>query len=125
MNEIVISAVTGLTPSCQLYSGSSTVGSPFNATEIGTTGIYLASMPSVSYGKYLVLAIAGDERLGSGEIYWDGTNEITPIMYEELHRLQGLKSSAPMTVTPTSRVTGDISLAITGDGVTTSTVSRV
>lgn len=44
---------------------------------------------------------------------------------EELHRLQGLKASAPMTVTPTTRVAGDISLVLTGDGVTTTTVTRL
>lgn len=123
-NEITIVAVTGLTPSVQLYNGNITEDSPFNATEIGTTGIYLASMPSVAYGKYLVVATAGDERIGAGDIYWDGTEEITPEMYEQIYRLEGLNPDAPMTVTPNSRVAGDINLTITGDGVTSSTVSR-
>lgn len=43
---------------------------------------------------------------------------------DELHRLQGLKLGEPMTVTPTSRVSGDIELVISGDGVTTTTVER-
>jgi hypothetical protein len=42
----------------------------------------------------------------------------------EFHKIQGLDASAPMTVTPSSRVAGDITLAITGDGETTSTVTR-
>jgi hypothetical protein len=42
----------------------------------------------------------------------------------ELHDLQGLDSENPMTVTPTSRVAGDISLAISGDGVASTTVTR-
>ena len=43
---------------------------------------------------------------------------------DELHKIQGLDPLAPMTVTPTSRTADDIELAITGDGVTTSTVTR-
>ena len=44
----------------------------------------------------------------------------------ELWQLQGLELSNPMTVTPSARSTqgGEIDLAITGDGVTTSTVTR-
>ena len=42
----------------------------------------------------------------------------------EMHAIAGLKSGTPMTVTPTTRTAGDISLAITGDGITTTTVTR-
>lgn len=42
----------------------------------------------------------------------------------EVYQIQGLESGTPMTVTQTSRTAGSISLAITGDGVTTSTVTR-
>lgn len=48
--------------------------------------------------------------------------ELTKIT--ETHKIQGLDATAPMTVTPSSRVAGTISLAITGDGETTSTVTR-
>jgi hypothetical protein len=51
-------------------------------------------------------------------------NFIDPRYLEELHRLQGLNIAAPMTVTKTTRVAGDINLAISGDGNTTSTVTR-
>ena len=43
---------------------------------------------------------------------------------DELHRLQGLKSGEPMTVTPSSRTSGDISQTITGDGESSTTVTR-
>lgn len=43
---------------------------------------------------------------------------------EELHKIQGLDATAPMTVTPSSRTAGDVSLALTGDGVTSTTVTR-
>lgn len=124
-NEIYIAAVTGLTPSLQLYQGSSTVGSPFAATEIGTTGDYVASVPgAVALGIYLVLATAGDEKLGSGLLFWDGTKEVTPMQYDEIHKIQGLDASNPMTATPTSRISGDIELDVAGYGTNTTIVSR-
>jgi predicted amino acid-binding ACT domain protein len=43
---------------------------------------------------------------------------------DELHKLQGLSAGNPMTVTPTSRTVTGISLAITGDGTTSTTVTR-
>ena len=43
---------------------------------------------------------------------------------DELWTLQGLDASNPLTVTPTSRVAGDIDQDITGDGLSNSTVTR-
>jgi hypothetical protein len=45
-------------------------------------------------------------------------------MLLEMYKIQGLDNTAPMTVTPSSRVAGDVSLALTGDGVTSTTVTR-
>lgn len=45
-------------------------------------------------------------------------------LVDELHKIQGLDASNPMTVTPTSRVSGSIDLEITGDGETSTTVTR-
>jgi len=42
----------------------------------------------------------------------------------DLYSLQGLRLSDPMTVTPTARSTANISQTISGDGVTTTTVTR-
>lgn len=46
------------------------------------------------------------------------------VMLDELWKLAGLDTDTPMTVTPTSRTAGTIDLDITGDGVTSSTVTR-
>ena len=63
----------------------------------------------------------------------DGANTIAPEngkianieeLVDELHKLQGLDASNPMTVTPTSRTTGRIRQTISGDGQTTTTVTR-
>jgi len=43
---------------------------------------------------------------------------------DELHKLQGLDTSNAMTVTPTSRTVGSIAQVISGDGETTTTVTR-
>jgi len=45
-------------------------------------------------------------------------------LVDELHKIQGLDADNPMTVTPDSRVSGAIELEITGDGETTTTVTR-
>lgn len=52
--------------------------------------------------------------------------EITPELDEigEIHAIHGLKSGSALTVTPSSRVAGAISQSITGDGTTTTTVTR-
>ena len=46
------------------------------------------------------------------------------LLVDELHKLQGLSAGNPMTVTETARTVAGISLSITGDGVTTTTVTR-
>lgn len=43
---------------------------------------------------------------------------------DELHRLQGLDASAPVTITPTSRTATGIDIVIGGDGETISTLER-
>ena len=43
---------------------------------------------------------------------------------QEIHAIHGLKSGEALTVTPTSRTAGAISQTISGDGTTTTTVSR-
>lgn len=45
-------------------------------------------------------------------------------LVDELHKIQGLDISSPMSVTPTTRDAGTIHLDITGDGETITTVTR-
>ncbi len=121
-NEIQVASITGLTVTVQLYDGLVAVGAPIPATEVGTTGQYIASVPALTpAAHYLLVGLAGGNVIGSGEMYWDGDYE-----YEvSLAMLQGLSPSDPMTVTPTTRVAGNINLQITGDGVTTTTVTKI
>jgi len=46
-------------------------------------------------------------------------------LVDELHKIQGLNSSHPMTVTPNNRTSGDINLELTGDGETITVVTRI
>jgi hypothetical protein len=45
-------------------------------------------------------------------------------LVDELHKIQGLNASAPMTVTRDNRIAGDITLNLTGDGENITTVTR-
>lgn len=73
-------------------------------------------------------AIAGHAGAGStGEALssaGSGADPTTITKVDELHKIHGLDVSNPMTVTPTSRVAGTITQVISGDGETTSTVTR-
>lgn len=46
-------------------------------------------------------------------------------LVDELHKIQGLDASNPMTVTPNSRTAGAINLQITGDGENLTQVERI
>ena len=63
---------------------------------------------------------AGLQRVETGS----GLSSEQSTMLEEIWRIAGLDLSAPMTVTQLERIAGAIKLAITGDGATTSTVTR-
>jgi len=49
---------------------------------------------------------------------------IQPLSVRDMWRADGLDASNPMTVTPTGRTSGDVTQDFTGDGVTTTTVTR-
>ena len=54
----------------------------------------------------------------------DSTIANTTQQIDELHKLQGLNKAAPLIVTPTTRQAGNIQQVITGDGETSTTVTR-
>lgn len=58
---------------------------------------------------------------------WNGvtiTNELMTQQIEEIHRNAGLSKGKPLTITPNSRNVDGINLVISGDGETTTTVTR-
>lgn len=95
-------------------------------TSDGSTGkaLSLASSGSVDYTAlanavwaHIVATTPAD---GSSEDVLKGINTLV----DELHKIQGLDPSNPMTVTRTSRAAGSIDMDITGDGENTTTVTR-
>lgn len=75
-NELNIAlATSGLTVTAQRYQGGAAVGSAISLTEIGSSGFYSGNMTG-SAGTYQIAFIASSTNVGSGEIIWDGTNEV-------------------------------------------------
>ena len=54
----------------------------------------------------------------------NGLTTTQAILLDELHKIKGLDAANPLTVTPTSKVSGSISQTISGDGKTLSEVQR-
>lgn len=94
-------------------------GDPF----VNTLGNYVVR---INY-KQPVQAISFDTS-GGGTIqfppgYQQDFNKLRTQM-EELYKIQGLDINAPMTITPNSRVAGDVELEITGDKETFTQIQR-
>ena len=120
-NELNIAAISGLTVTFQLYGGGVAVGSPIAATEMGVSGVYTANMPSVPYGNYIVMAMAGTANLGSAEIKWSGTYELL----ESIGNFRGINPNAPWTITPTQEDAGGEQITITGDGENINVMQKI
>jgi len=120
--EIKLFAVTGLSPSVQLYFGSATVGPAISLTEIPGTGAYYGDVPGgTPYGQYSVVATAGSFVLASGELNWDGNQE----MPFGLLTIGGFDPNNPAVNTPNSRIAGPYDLEVDGYGTNSTTVKRI
>lgn len=93
------------------------IAASFNTA--GTMGAKLNS--AASAGDPWSTALPGSYASGEAGAILAKIQELV----DELHKIQGLDSGNPMTVTPTSRDAGTISLQITGDGETSTTVTRI
>jgi hypothetical protein len=124
MNEITTVTTTGLTLTASLSLDGVIVQSGITMQETTTNGVYVGSMPSVSKGNYIVLVFSLGIVIESGVIYWDGAREITPLLYSEIHKIQGLDVLNPLTTTQNSMNSGDVAIAITGNGETLSIFTR-
>jgi hypothetical protein len=116
---------TGLTVTADVYDSDGVeVATGISCTEVGVLAIYQGDMPATGVGVYAVRFFNGSALLGSGCIIWNGAAEVNDLFLDELHKLEGLDSANPVTTTPTSRNAGSVSQVISGDGITTSTVTR-
>jgi hypothetical protein len=78
---------------------------------------------TVTAGDVNIIGVGTVEDSSNGATV-DTEHLVDALRIDELHKLQGLDADNPMTVTPTSRVAGTISQVISGDGETTTTVTR-
>jgi hypothetical protein len=93
---------------------------PGNYSLIGNIGATIVPVAGVFVDRTKSAAFATVAGSGSG----GGLSPSEAAMIAEIHRRLGLDALAPLTTTPTSIVAGDIAMTITGDGETTSTVTR-
>jgi hypothetical protein len=88
-----------------------------------------ASNPDSAAAKLLSAGSAGDPWSTNLPAAYTGTQagnllEQIRILVDELHKIQGLDIANPMTVTPTSRVSGSVEIQYTGDGEASTTATR-
>jgi hypothetical protein len=124
MNQITTTTTTGLTLTASLAIQGVVVETNIVMTETTTTGFYTGTMPAIVLGDYTVLVFSLGVIIESGIIYWDGEKEISPILYNEIHKIQGLNPLAPLTTTENSMHSGGIQINITGNGETLSVFKR-
>lgn len=129
-NEInLVLSETGLTLTAKIWYGNTQIGSDINLIEnTNRSGHYYGDTPvTIADGIYImIIETGGGVVKGFNEVQFIDNSlqsgNLTKL--DELHKIQGLKNGTDMVVTPTSRVAGSITLAISGDGVTSSTVQR-
>jgi len=125
---------TGDSPIITIYNASndSVVVNAAAMSELLTTGYFkyfFNPSPTVLTNYFYIASTAAKEVSGQTTVggYLDSVLEDTTQIkadVNELHKLQGLDAANPLTVTPTSRVTGAISQTISGNGISSSTVQR-
>ncbi len=130
-NEInVVLSETGLTLVAKIWSGDTQIGSDIALTEnINRTGHYYGNAPgAITDGLYILIIEtdpAGVVKASNEVQFIDNalqSGNLTKL--DELHKIGGLNSAAPMTATPTSREAGAIALDVAGYGTSSTTVTR-
>jgi hypothetical protein len=83
-NELNLTySTTGLTVTAKLWIGFAQYGTSIAMTEVaGAGGRYTANMPAAAAGIYGVVFYSAGMQIGSGEIQWDGTREVTSLVLQ-------------------------------------------
>ena len=113
-------------------TGTEIAGSPATLTHLssGRYTNYSKAAPSAKTRVRAFYTVFDDAGLTAPSADFEVSEEIINVddgyaMTKAVYQLEGLDPSAPMTVTPVSRVAGAITQTISGDGVASSTVTRV
>ena len=120
---------TGDTVTCIVYdltTGSTVATNTNQCSEVGTTGLFVWNAQNLTtaptgYKEYGFMMNNGTTDKG-GKFSMFNSEDTTRL--EEIWKILGLDLTAPMTVTESERTAGSITQVITGDGTTTSTVTR-
>ena len=108
------------------HSGSDAVSLDFNSGQVRLDLATLTGGTIIARGTAKVVNDATGDHLPSGT--YGGLTLVNEtaygLMLTEIWQTLGLDPDNPMTVTPTSRVAGSVSQTISGDGETTTTVTR-
>ncbi len=87
------------------YTDSTTMGGKLNTASAG--GVDLSALATAVW-QHAQRSLSGEQAAQLAEVW----------------RIHGLDATAPLTVTPAARTAGDVTQAITGDGTTTTTLTR-
>ena len=121
-NELNIAlATSGLTVTAQRYQGGAAVGSAISLSEVSSSGFYTGNMTG-SAGTYQLAFISSAVNVGSGEIIWDGTNEVpvsTLTAAQVNTECDTALSDVGLTSTVTGRIDATISSRLATSGYTT------
>ena len=104
----------------QVTSGSGL--SPAQDATLSSIKVTVEALPSAADIAAAVWDTQVSEFLTNGTVGKELADAMS--MVSEIYQIQGLDPTAPMTVTTSNRVAGAISLAISGNGVSTTTVTR-
>ena len=114
----------------RVFDSTMTLAQTLSLSHI-SIGLY-SSPIILEVGKFTVYyEVFNDAGFTSKDLVYMDTEELfnitpdTDIKLDEIHKLQGLDASSPLTVTETGRVAGSITQNFTGDGISTTTVTRV
>ena len=118
VNAGTITFPTGATLASTTNITAGTITTATNLTNAPTAGDLTATMKT-SVGTAVAASAVASVTGNVGSV-----TGLTPAHLEELWAIAGLDIANAMTVTPTSRVSGSISQTISGDAITTTTVTR-
>lgn len=105
-------------------AGSSIVEIVLTSTEMNADTVVIVFTDAAGDEWTDVIASIQTAAAQFGDLATQTKQDASDTKIDELHKLEGLDSSNPVTTTPTSRDAGSISQVISGDGITTSTVTR-
>lgn len=126
-NELRFVVDTGGVPlTARLVSGATVVADNIALTEV--FGHYYVGdvPPALPRGAYVAFALNSvGEVVSMGELFWLGDRELDPTILDDISLIHGLRTGAPLSVTPSQRSAGSINQSITqvGDSVTVSRTS--